>query len=87
MLEELDKKGAESIKFDPYIPQESDVESLDSLIEESQALLLVTNHKDFRGIEEKIMGKNIKAVVDGMNFLDGEKIKKAGILYHGIGRY
>ncbi|MFO7807353.1 MAG: nucleotide sugar dehydrogenase [Candidatus Moraniibacteriota bacterium] len=87
ILEELEKKGAQPIKFDPYIPHDSDVKDLDELLKKSQALILVTAHKDFEGIEEKLNKNDIKAIVDGMNFLDGEVIKKTGVLYHGIGRY
>jgi UDP-N-acetyl-D-mannosaminuronate dehydrogenase len=63
------------------------VENLDQLLEETQAVILITGHRDFEGIEDRLKENNIKAVVDGMNFLNGEKIKKSGVLYHGIGRY
>jgi nucleotide sugar dehydrogenase len=87
ITEELKKKGALPVKFDPYVLQSSDVENLDQLLEETQAVILITGHRDFEGIEDRLKENNIKAVVDGMNFLNGEKIKKSGVLYHGIGRY
>ncbi|MDZ7611580.1 MAG: nucleotide sugar dehydrogenase [Candidatus Moranbacteria bacterium] len=86
ILEELEKKGAKPIKYDPYIPQDSDVNSVEELLDQSQALMLITNHQEFQGVEDKLADKSVKAVVDGMNSLDGEKIKKNGVLYHGIGR-
>jgi len=87
IIEELKKKGAEVITFDPYIKEKSDVKSLEELLGKSDALILVTNHKDFLNKEDSFKKFGIKAIVDGVNCLDREKIKNSGINYHGIGRF
>ena len=87
IIEELKKKQSKVIRFDPYIPQMSDALNLKSFLKKCQALILVTNHQDFLEIDPIFFKKNkIKAIVDGMNCLDKEKIKKLGIKYRGIGR-
>jgi nucleotide sugar dehydrogenase len=86
IIEELKNKGAKVITFDPYCKDKSDVKSLEKLLEKSEALILVTNHRDFLGKEDLFKKHKIKAIVDGMNALNGNKIKKLGIKYHGIGR-
>ncbi len=86
IISELKKMEAEVITFDPYIKNKSDVNTFEELLEKSEALILVTNHKEFLDRENDFKKFNIKAVVDGVNCLDKEKIKKLGIKYHGIGR-
>lgn len=86
IIDELKKKGAQTITFDPYAQEKSDVDSLEKLLEKSEALILVTNHKEFLGKEADFEKFGIKAIVDGVNCLNRKKIKKAGIEYHGIGR-
>ena len=73
--------------FDPYIPNHSTVESLDELLEKSEALIIATNHKEFINIPvEKFVKYGIKVIVDGKNCLNKEEIEKHGIIYKGIGR-
>lgn len=86
IIKELKKMGAKVITFDPYIKEKSDVQSLEELLEKSETLILVTNHKEFLEKEDLFKKFKIKAIVDGVNCLDKEKIKKLGIEYHGIGR-
>jgi len=86
IIDELKRRGAKVITFDPYIQEKSNVNSLEKLLEKSEAIILVTNHKDFLNREEDFKKFNIKAIVDGVNCLDSEKIKNLGIEYHGIGK-
>ena len=87
IIEELKKKEAGIVRFDPYIQSMSDAPDLKTFFKKSDAIILVTNHKEFLEIDPETFKKNnIRAIVDGMNCLDGEKIKKLGIKYHGIGR-
>lgn len=73
--------------FDPFIPKDSTVGSLEELLKKSEVLLLVTNHEDFKKITPKLAKKHgIKLIVDGRNFLPKEDFIKAGIRYKGIGR-
>lgn len=87
IIEELKKKGAKTVRFDPYILKLSDVKNLKSFLAKCQAIILVTNHKEFMEVDPLEYKKNkIAAIVDGMNVFSGDKIKKLGIKYHGIGR-
>lgn len=87
IIEELKKKGAEIIRFDPFIKHLSDVPDIETFFKKSEALILTANHTSFINIDPVIFKKyGIKAIVDGKNCLDKEKIKKLGIKYRGIGR-
>ncbi|PIR73492.1 MAG: hypothetical protein COU40_02010 [Candidatus Moranbacteria bacterium CG10_big_fil_rev_8_21_14_0_10_35_21] len=73
--------------FDPHVKNKSTVKSLEELLENSDAVLVVTDHKEFVEINPKIFKKfGIKVIVDGKNCLDKDKIRKLGIIYKGIGR-
>ncbi len=87
IIKELEKKNADIVRFDPYILDMSDVKTVEEFLEEVQAIILVTNHKDFMKITpEQYKESGIVAIVDGMNALESEEIKSLGIEYHGIGR-
>ncbi len=73
--------------FDPFIPKESTVKSLEELLKKSEVLLLVTNHSEFKKITPELAKKyGIKLIVDGRNFFSKEDFLNAGIRYKGIGR-
>ena len=73
--------------FDPYTPNHSTVESIEELLEKSEALIIATNHKEFINIPvEKFVKYGIKVIIDGKNCLNKEEIEKHGIIYKGIGR-
>ena len=80
------ERGAELRSFDPYFPDISDVNSLDELLSESEALFIATNHKIFTEITEAgLVGNNIKVVVDGKNCLSEDIRNSKKIIYKGIG--
>ena len=57
------------------------------LLKKSEALILVTNHREFEILDGDLLKKyGIKVVIDGKNFLDKRDIQKSGVLYKGIGR-
>jgi nucleotide sugar dehydrogenase len=84
----LQERGATVLTYDPYSPKHSTVETLDAALEQSDIILLGTDHTQF--IEKLtpayLKKHNTKLVVDGKNSLDHIKISKAGIPYYGIGR-
>lgn len=83
----LEKKGSKVIKYDPFFLDMSDAKNLDSAIKKSRAIIVATNHDEFVKMDLDLLKKyKIKALVDGKNCLNGNKIKKLGIKYHGIGR-
>ncbi|MFZ2882547.1 MAG: nucleotide sugar dehydrogenase, partial [Candidatus Moraniibacteriota bacterium] len=87
IIEELKKKKAKIVRFDPFIQSMSDATDLNDFLKKSDVIIFVTNHQVFLEVDPKTFKKfNIKAIVDGVNCLDKEKIKKLGIKYRGIGR-
>jgi len=87
IIEELKKKGAKIIRFDPFIKSMSDAPNLATFLKKCQAIIFVTSHQEFLDVTPETYKKNgIRAIVDGMNALDKNKIKKLGIKYRGIGR-
>lgn len=87
IIEELKKKKAKTVRFDPFIETMSDATDLNDFLKKSDVLIFVTNHQVFLDVDPKTFKKfGIKAIVDGVNCLDKEKIKKLGIKYRGIGR-
>ncbi|MBI4451990.1 nucleotide sugar dehydrogenase [Candidatus Woesearchaeota archaeon] len=83
----LKTRGADVFVFDPHVQKESNVRDLDELLNKSDYLVLVTDHKEFKSMDlEKLKKHKILVVIDGRNCLDKEKIKSMGIAYHGIGR-
>jgi nucleotide sugar dehydrogenase len=87
IVKALQKHKAVIHSFDPHILKKSSCKTLEELLEKSEAIVLVTNHKEFVDINGELLKENgIKVIVDGMNCLDKDGIKKAGIVYKGIGR-
>lgn len=83
----LEQKKANLVVFDPYVPQLSNVSSLEDALTNTVAILLATAHKDFSILTPDYLSKfGIKIVVDGRNFLDKDGIIARGIIYKGIGR-
>lgn len=87
VIKALEKRGAKVATFDPHVLKRSTTKKLEELLKKSQAIVLVTDHKEFKEIDSKLFKKfNIRAIVDGKNCLDKDAIRKLGIIYEGIGR-
>lgn len=87
ILKLLKENKADFLVFDPFIPEKSGVKNLTELFKKSDAILLATDHNEFKKIQAEDLKKyGIKVVIDGKNCLDKKEIKKHGILYKGIGR-
>lgn len=78
----LEKLGAEVYVCDPHV-DDYETYDLDDVLEECVGIVIATNHKEFIEVSD---WKNVKAIVDGRNCLDKEKVKEKGIMYKGIGR-
>lgn len=85
ILKLLEDLGAEIIKYDPYLLDMSNVGSLEKGLKSAQALIVATNHKEIKKLDFSKYPR-LKAIIDGRNCLDYEKIKAMGIYYKGIGR-
>ncbi|MFA6098556.1 MAG: nucleotide sugar dehydrogenase [Patescibacteria group bacterium] len=87
IIEILREEGAELNIFDPFFNKESTVKSLDELLKKSEAIIIATDHEDFKKIPVNQLKRNgIKVVVDGKNCLSKEEVIKNKIIYKGIGR-
>jgi len=83
----LEKMGADLLVYDPFVPDMSNVKSLEEALDRAEGVVIATAHKRFGDLTKEITKrKNIKAVVDGMNRLDGKEIEKEGKIYRGIGK-
>jgi UDP-N-acetyl-D-glucosamine dehydrogenase len=87
VIDLLKKEEAILHIFDPYLPDHSNVQSLDELLEKSEVIVVLSDHDEFLKIPvEKYKETGIKVIVDGMNCLDKDRIMEQGIIYKGIGR-
>lgn len=87
IMELVKKGGAKMNVFDPHIPKSSNVKTLEEILKKSTALVIATDHNEFKLIDPKLFKKHgIKVIIDGRNCLDKNAIKKLGIVYKGIGR-
>ncbi len=83
----LKKFGANVHSFDPHIKKKSSCESLESILEKSEVIILITNHKEFSSVNGELLRKNnIKIIIDGKNSLDKKDIENNKVIYGGIGR-
>jgi nucleotide sugar dehydrogenase len=73
--------------YDKYFPELSTCDTLEDILENSFAVVIATDHTEFKNIDPEMLKKhNVKVVIDGKNCLDKNEIKSAGIYYKGIGR-
>lgn len=87
MRKELYDKGAVLTVFDPHFPDRSNVDSLDEALEGVMAVLIATDHNEFKSLTPKyFQSKGVKVVIDGKNCLDKAAFENSGIAYKGIGR-
>lgn len=88
IIKHLEKHRAKIETYDPYVKSKSTMKSLEAILKKSQALILVTDHKEFKeALTPALLKKhNIKVIVDGKNCLDKQTFLKSGIIYKGIGR-
>jgi len=87
IIKKFKDEGVKIHIFDPYIPEYSNVSGTKELLKKSEAVLLLTDHKEFLAISpENFKESGVQIVIDGMNCLDKEKILQLGMIYKGIGR-
>lgn len=97
LIEQLHRLGTRVKAFDPLVSQTGMRHGLSNVIVETDAerladgcdaLVLVTDWKQFRTLDYEKMAKlmNNPVMIDGRNYLDQEALEKAGFRYVGIGR-
>lgn len=84
---ELLRRGARLVIFDPYIPDQSSAHTFDEALNGQEAALIATDHTVFKHLTPRaFLSRGVEIVLDGRNCLPKETFQKAGILYRGIGR-
>jgi UDPglucose 6-dehydrogenase len=97
LIEQLTRLGTKVKAYDPLVSQTGMRHGLSNVIVETDperladgcdALVLVTDWKEFRNLDFNKMSKlmNHAVIIDGRNFLDQEAVEAAGFRYVGIGR-
>ncbi|MBI2439634.1 MAG: nucleotide sugar dehydrogenase [Candidatus Moranbacteria bacterium] len=89
IIEHLKEHKCKVETFDPHVKRQSTMKSLEAILKKSQALILATDHKEFKdALTPALLKKyDIKAIIDGKNCLDKELFsKEKSFIYRGIGR-
>lgn len=97
IIEQLHRLGTKVKAYDPLVAQSGMRHGLSNVFVETDAerladgcdaLVLVTDWKQFRTLDYEKMAKlmNHPVMIDGRNFLDRDTLEKAGFRYVGIGR-
>lgn len=97
IIEQLSRLGTRVKAYDPLVSQSGMRHGLSNVMVETDperladgcdALVLVTDWKEFRSLDFTKMAKLMTnpVIIDGRNFLDQEMVEKAGFRYVGIGR-
>ena len=87
MLKELEKRGAELSIYDPFFPSMSTADSLENALSGSFAVVLATDHKEFKSLTaDKLNELGVKVLIDGKNCLDKNSFEGSDVVYKGIGR-
>jgi UDP-N-acetyl-D-glucosamine dehydrogenase len=84
----VDESEADLTVFDPYVPQNSTVSSLDEALNDTTAILIATGHKEFKNFDfNNLASRGIKIIIDGRNVYRHQikEIEAAGLIYKGIG--
>ena len=92
-VEELRKKGARIFIVDPYIEDEyleryGEVErDVYKAIEGADAMVLMTGHREFRGIDLRRVkeGMRTAVIIDGRRVFDRDVVSGVGFVYRGVG--
>lgn len=79
-----------SSKAAPYFPSQSITfhNNVQEIMEGADVVLLITEWPEYRDLSWEKIGNSLQnpIIVDGRNFLDRERLTKAGFKYLGIGR-
>ena len=87
ICQELQRRGARVLSYDPFLPDQSSAHSLDEALRGAPVAIVATAHRMFLSLKPAyVRACGIAAVIDGRNCLRKEEFMDAGILYKGIGR-
>ena len=93
IIEDLSVFGCELVLHDPYVIQINHMEvekNIEKAVKMSDALIIVTKHKDYLNLNWENLAKLIgprPVLIDGRNTVSREIAEKAGFIYQGVGKY
>ena len=90
IIKELLDRGINVVVWDPYSEETFGAErasSLENAVRNSDAIVVVTDHPEFKQINLKDIGKimRTKIIVDGRRIISPQKSTTLGFKYYGIG--
>ncbi|MEK4128657.1 nucleotide sugar dehydrogenase [Solibacillus sp. FSL W8-0474] len=88
VIDELQKLGLTVVSHDPHIKQnkhETQTQSMQEALEQSDILVFLTDHKEFRELDPATLNAKSKIVFDTKNCLNREVWEKAGFQFHLLG--
>ena len=84
------KKGAKPVLHDPYIKdfEYPFTSNLDEVIKDSDAIVVLTKHKEYLDIDLKNLKDKMKTpiIIDGRNTFDKDECIRLGFIYRGVGK-
>lgn len=88
IISRLKRAGVRTIAYDPYVPNRSDVSSLDKALESTSVVVVATAHDVFvKTLTPKFLERyGVSVVLDGRNCLDKDAFTRSSVAYAGIGR-
>ena len=87
IIEELRRRGAEVVAYDPYVKAPSDASSLEEALAGARGAIVATAHRAFKSLLPRdFLDRGVSVVIDGKNCLPKQVFIDAGIAYRGIGR-
>lgn len=86
LARELNSRGFETVLYDPFCPEQSQVDSLAEALQRCSVAILCTAHEQFLGIEAELAAAGLRLIVDGRNVLDRAQLESLGVAYRGVGR-
>lgn len=83
LIDILERLGAIINTYDPYFLDKSTSSSIDDAMNDAQAVVIASSHREF--IEHNYKESDIKVLIDGKNCLKRSDFTNSGIVYRGIG--
>jgi len=90
VVQELLGRGASVVVFDPYTSETFGAEraaSLEDAVRGADAVVIVTDHPEFRGLDLERLGELVRrrVIVDGRRVVEPHRAAERGFKYYGVG--
>lgn len=79
----LEDKGVAVTTYDPYFLEKSSAKSIQKALQDQDAIVVATNHKEF--VDFPFVNSQKTVFVDGKNSFNSEVLRKHGFIYRGMG--